>query len=153
MKPTRQGTKYFCFPSGGIDNKHMEFIFELLFEFVLEFILQIAAEILMEMGLRSLASVFHGRKTRNPIFAFIGYGLLGVIIGGISLLVFPRPLMRSASFHGIGLLISPLLAGFVMSAIGSMRQRRGQSLIRLDSFSYGFIFAFGMSLIRFLFTK
>ena len=136
----------------------MEFIFEILFQVLLEFILQVGAEILMELGLHSISQVFHGRRTRNPIFAFIGYALLGVIVGFISLLIFPRPLIRSASFrginlHGIGLLISPLLAGLVMSLIGSIRRRRGMSVIRLDSFGYGFIFAFGMALIRFLFTK
>ena len=136
----------------------MEFIFEILFQVLFEFILEIGAEILLELGLHSVAQVFHGRRTRNPVFAFIGYALLGVIVGFISLLIFPRPLVRSASFrginlHGIGLVISPLLAGLVMSAIGSLRRRRGMSVIRLDSFGYGFIFAFGMALIRFLFTK
>ena len=135
----------------------MEFLFEIFFQILFEFILQIVAEILMELGLHSIAQVFHGRKTRNPVFAFVGYALLGVIVGGLSLFIFPRPLIRSASFHGInlhgiGLLISPLLAGFVMSAIGSLRRKRGMRVIRLDSFGYGFIFAFGMSLIRFLFT-
>lgn len=136
--------------------KYMEFIFEIIFQVVSEFILQIIAELLVEMGLHSIGQVF--RRDRNPIFAFIGYALLGVIVGFISLLIFPRPLIRSASFrginlHGIGLLISPLLAGLVMSLIGSLRRKRGMSVIRLDSFGYGFIFAFGMSLIRFLFTK
>ena len=140
----------------------MEVLFEILFQFVfqflLEFVLEIGAEILAELGLHGIAEVFHRRKTRNPVLAFTGYALLGVIVGFISLLIFPHPLMRSASFHGInlhgiGLLISPLLAGLVMSAIGSIRRRRGMPVIRLDSFAYGFIFAFGMALIRFLFTR
>jgi hypothetical protein len=135
----------------------MEIIFEVLLQIILEFILGIGAELLAELGLHGVAHVFRGRKTRNPALAFIGYALLGVMVGGVSLLVFPRALVRGASFHGtsfhgIGLLISPLLAGFVMSAIGSLRRRRGMSLIRLDSFAYGFIFAFGMALIRFLFA-
>jgi hypothetical protein len=135
----------------------MEILFEILFQIFFEFILEIVAEVLMELGLHSIGQVFHGRRTRNPVFAFIGYALLGVIVGALSLLIFPRPLMRSASFrginlHGIGLLISPVLAGLVMSAIGSLRRKRGMSVIRLDSFGYGFIFAFGMALIRFLFT-
>ena len=53
----------------------------------------------------------------------------------------------------VSLSIAPLLAGLVMSAIGSIRRGRGMPVIRLDSFAYGFIFAFGMALIRFLFTK
>lgn len=135
----------------------MEFIFEIIFQVLLEFVLQIVAEILIDLGLHSIGQVFRSRRDRNPAFAFTGYALLGVIVGFISLLIFPRQLIRSASLHGInlhgiGLLISPLLAGLVMSAIGSVRRSRGMPVIRLDSFSYGFIFAFGMSSIRFLFT-
>ncbi|MGA9773348.1 MAG: hypothetical protein WBV94_30235 [Blastocatellia bacterium] len=136
----------------------MEILFEILFQIFFEFILEIIAEVLIELGLHSIGQVFHNRRARNPVFAFIGYAILGVIIGALSLLIFPHPLMPSASIrginlHGIGLLISPVLAGLVMSAIGSLRRKRGMSVIRLDSFGYGFIFAFGMALIRFLFTN
>lgn len=138
--------------------KRMDFLFELIFQVFLEFILQIVIEILVDLGLHSLAQAFHGRRDRNPIFALIGYAVSGVIAGFISLFVFPHQLIRSASFrginlHGIGLLISPLLAGLVMSAIGSIRRKREMNVIRLDSFIYGFIFAFGISLIRFLYAK
>ena len=46
--------------------KYMEFIFEILFQFLLEFILEIGAEILMELGLHSVAQVFHGRRLATP---------------------------------------------------------------------------------------
>lgn len=51
------------------------------------------------------------------------------------------------------LLITPLLAGLSMSGIGVLRERKGKTIIRLDSFSFGFIFAFGMALVRFMYTK
>ena len=126
----------------------MEFLFELL----LEFLLEIVFEILAELGLHGIAEVFHRRRERNPIIAFIGYALLGVAAGGVSLLLFPNPLLHSTKFHGIGLIAIPLLAGLVMSGMGALRRQRGKDVIRLDSFSYGFIFAFGMVVIRYFFA-
>ncbi|HEX8846930.1 MAG TPA: hypothetical protein VF791_19970 [Pyrinomonadaceae bacterium] len=130
----------------------MAVLFEILFQFLLEFFLQIFGELLVELGLRSLSEPFRAREARSPFLTFIGYGLLGAIAGGISLLIFPRSFVRSSSMHGISLLLTPALAGLVMSGLGWLRGRQGSSLIKLDSFGYGFIFAFGMALLRFLFT-
>jgi hypothetical protein len=55
-------------------------------------------------------------------------------------------------FHGISLIITPVLAGLTMWGVGRIRRRRGEAVMRLDTFGYGFIFAFGMALIRYLFT-
>jgi len=76
-----------------------------------------------------------------------------VFVGFLSILIFPNSFVRSSNLHGISLLITPVLAGFTMSAIGWFRARQGKSLIRLETFSCGFIFAFGMALIRLLFTS
>jgi hypothetical protein len=127
----------------------MGFLFELLFEIILEIVL----EILAELGLHSIGEAFHKREKRNPFFAIPGYLLLGLISGGISLLLFPQSFIQSQRFHGISLIIIPLLGGAVMSLIGVLRRRRGQELIQLDSFGYGAIFAFGIALVRFLFTR
>ena len=130
----------------------MEIIFEFLFQIVFELVLQIFGELLVELGVRSLAEPFREREARNPFLAFVGYAFLGFIVGGLSLLVFPQSFVRSSNLHGISLFITPTLAGLVMSGVGWLRHRQGSRVIRLDSFSYGFIFAFGMALVRFLFT-
>ena len=126
----------------------MDFLFELIFECIL-----LLLEVLAELGLHSIKETFHRREGRNPFFAVVGYTLLGLISGGLSLLFFPHSFIRSQRFPGIGLIVIPLLGGAVMSGIGFLRRRRGEELIRLDSFAYGAIFALGMALIRFLFTK
>ena len=41
----------------------------------------------------------------------------------------------------------------MMAAIGSIRERQGKLVIRLESFSYGYVLALGMTLIRFSFTE
>ncbi|HEX7332600.1 MAG TPA: hypothetical protein VF290_13940 [Pyrinomonadaceae bacterium] len=131
----------------------MEIIGELLLQLILEVLLQVLGELLAEVGLRSFAEPFVKREERNPILAGIGYCLLGLIFGGLSLLIFPDAIVRSERFHGINLLITPVLAGLAMSAFGHLLKRQGKTLIRLDSFIYGFLFAFMMALVRFVFTS
>ena len=40
-----------------------------------------------------------------------------------------------------------------MMSIGAFRRRRGEELIRLDSFSYGALFALALALIRLMFGR
>jgi hypothetical protein len=122
-------------------------------EFALEFALEVFGGLLLELGLRSLGEPFVAREERNAVLAAIGYVLLGLVLGFLSLLVFPESFVRSESFHGINLIITPTLAGLAMAGIGKLRERKGQTTIRLDSFAYGFLFAFAMALVRFFFTS
>lgn len=130
----------------------MEIIAELFLQLILEFLVSVVGELAIELGLRSFGEPFVNREARNPVLAGIGYCLLGLILGGLSLLIFPDPFVRSERFHGINLLITPVLAGFAMSALGHLRKRQGKTLLRLDSFIYGFLFAFMMALVRFVYT-
>ena len=130
----------------------MELIVEVFVSFFFEFLLQVFGELLIELGLRGLGEPFVRGEERSPILAAIGYGLLGLILGGLSLLVFPEPFVRSERFPGINLIITPVLTGLAMSAIGRLREKQGKYSIKLDSFVYGFLFAFAMALVRFFFT-
>lgn len=131
----------------------MEIIAELLLGFIVEVVIPIVGELAFEILLHSLGQPFVSRERRNPVFAGIGYFLIGLILGGLSLLVFPRSFVRSERFHGINLLITPLVAGLVMGAVGRWREQHGETLLRLDTFVYGFLFAFAMALVRFVYTS
>ena len=130
----------------------MEIIAEIFLGFIVEIVIPIVGEIAFDVLLHSLGQPFVSRERRNAILTGIGYFLFGLILGGLSLLVFPRSFVRSETFHGINLLITPLVAGLVMGAIGRWRARHGETLLRLDSFVYGFVFAFAMALVRFVYT-
>jgi hypothetical protein len=130
----------------------MEIIAELILGLIVEVILPLIGEISFEILLRCLGEPFVSRERRSAVAAGVGYFLIGLILGGFSVLVFPRSFVRSERFHGINLLITPLVAGLVMSAIGRWRLRQGKTLLRLDSFVYGFLFAFAMALVRFVNT-
>jgi hypothetical protein len=126
---------------------------EFLLEILLEFLIQIVGEVLLDVVLHVSSRFVRAREALNALLTLIMYFGLGLFVGWLSILIFPKAFVRSSNLHGISLLITPVLAGFTMSAIGWIRQRQGKLLVRLETFSCGFIFAFAMALIRLLFTE
>lgn len=124
----------------------LEFIFGLLGEFLL----QVIVEALIEMGFRSLAEPF--RRPPNPWLAAIGYALFGAVLGGLSLLAFPNNLVQGP-WRVANLAVTPIAVGCVMAGIGAWRTRRGQHVLRIDRFGYGYLFALSVALIRFYFAS
>jgi hypothetical protein len=134
----------------------MELLGEMLIvvlEFLGELVLQFVIEGLAELGIRTVSEPFRRRPIRNPWLAALGYLLLGGIAGGISLLIFPTSMITSRKLRWANLFLTPLVAGLLMASLGAWRKRRQQVLVRLDRFSYGFLFAFGMALVRFFWTR
>ncbi len=132
----------------------IEFLLELLLELIGEFLFELAVTALMDLALRAIAKVFETLRLANPVLASITYVLLGASAGGVSLLVFPHPLVHPSRLHGINLLVSPLplVTGLAMSLIGSILSRQGKKVTQIESFGYGFAFAFGIALVRYLFA-
>nr|WP_205905212.1 hypothetical protein [Collimonas pratensis] len=113
--------------------------------------MQVVFEILIEFGLHAFVEPF--RRPPNPWFAGTGYAIFGVIAGGLSLWAFPALFIQAKSMQLVNLALTPVLAGIAMTAIGAWRLRRNQSLIRLDRFAYGYLFALSMALVRFALAR
>ncbi len=124
----------------------MEFIFELLFEIFGELLLQIVLELLFELGWRRASAPF--TKSANPLLAGVGYAVLGGIAGGLSLWWFPNLFIASPAGRIANVIVTPMLAGAAMAALGAWRRRRDQPTVLLDRFAYAFIFAMAMALVR-----
>lgn len=122
---------------------------ELLFELVGEFLLQAIGEALVELGLHSVAEPF--RRPPNPWLAALGYTIFGAVLGGLSLLAFPANLVPE-TWRVVNLVATPLAVGGIMAAIGAWRARRGESVLRIDRFAYGYLFALSLALVRFFFA-
>jgi hypothetical protein len=122
---------------------------EFIFEVVGEFLLQVLGEALVELGFHSLGEPF--RKPPNPWLASLGYTLFGAILGGLSLLAFPDNFVPDA-FRIANLVLTPLAAGCVMTAMGAWRARRGEPVLRIDKFAYGYLFALSLAIVRFFFA-
>ena len=130
----------------------MEFIIELLFSILGEICLQIVFEVLADFGLKSFAETMRAKK-RNPILAFVGFALLGIIAGGLSLLLFRNHLLKPHWLRVTWLVIMPLMVGKVMSLIGSFWETKHRERTRLETFINGWAFALAMGLVRFFFAK
>lgn len=122
---------------------------ELIFSFVGEFVVQIVAELLVELGLHSMAEPF--RREPNPWLAALAYAAFGAVVGGLSLLAFPSHFVPE-TWRIANLVVAPLAAGGAMAIVGAWRARRGETLWRIDKFSYGFLFAFALALVRYVFA-
>lgn len=123
---------------------------ELLVELVGEFLLQVVVEALIEVGLHSLVEPF--RRQPSPWLAAVGYAIFGASLGGLSLLLFPHNLVPGA-WRIANLVATPMAVGGFMAGIGAWRARRGESLLRIDRFAYGYLFAICFALIRFQFAE
>lgn len=123
---------------------------EVIFEFIAELVLQVAFEALAEFGFHFLSEPF--RKAPNPGLASLGYLMFGSASGGLTLLLFPVHFV-SGGWRIVNLLITPIAVGLLMCLMGKWRAHRGQEVLRIDRFAYGYLFALSFALIRFWFAK
>jgi hypothetical protein len=144
-----------------------------LLGFVFELILEVLIQVLFEGGIAAasrardregdasspsrshrgfrLAPFLRATLSRaNPPLTILKFTVLGLGLGFISVLILPHPLLHPSKLHGISLLVSPVITGTIMALIGRAVRRRGSAPVRIESFTYGFTFAFAMSLIRLL---
>jgi len=125
----------------------------ILLEILLEFVVPLFAEFLAELALHELGRIPWMRKTGRVVLTAIMYLGVGLVAGFISILIFPKAFARSSTVPGISLVITPILGGLLMSYIAWLRVRTWDWTIRLETFGYGFLFAFAMTWLRFLLTQ
>ncbi|MHB8859100.1 MAG: hypothetical protein ACYC6Z_06405 [Thermoleophilia bacterium] len=126
-------------------------LFGALFELFIDALGQVIFQILAEIGMRSLMEPFRKIKLpnlSNPVLAGIGYSLYGAIAGGLSLLL-PKMFVLPEWLRILNIVVTPVVCGFTMVMIGQFRQRRGERVIRIDTFLYGYLFALAMAFVRF----
>jgi hypothetical protein len=121
--------------------------------------MELVAAAVLDLASRALSDLFTGLtdaiKDNKILIGFV-YGLVGVLAGVLSLLVLPHRLIHREhpiGFHGISLLIGPIITGSVLSSVGAVMRRREKKVTPVETFGYGFAFALGMALVRFLFAQ
>jgi hypothetical protein len=92
-------------------------------------------------------------RDSSPVLAAVGHLLAGVAAGALSVLILPRRVAPHAPFAGLSLVVSPIGTGLVMQWIGELTGRGPSNRPALFSFRTGAIFAFGMSLVRFVYIE
>jgi hypothetical protein len=138
----------------------MEIIAEILLG-LFGWLLEIAGEFLLQMLFEAIAELFghvfkasaprRDKAPLRPELAAVGYVLLGAASGAASLWLMPTLFIRSEPLRFVNLVVTPLLSGATMGWIGSWRRRHDKTTLRLESFAYGFSFAFAMAVVRFVF--
>lgn len=131
----------------------MEDLLAVILEAVAEAFLAIAGELLVSLLARAFKSLFKMILGLGPVATASCVALLGILTGACSVIIFPHPLMHGTKMHGASLILSPTLAGLVMLQFGRLLRNRGARTIQIESFVYGFAFAFAMAVIRFAFVQ
>lgn len=122
----------------------MELLVEILFQVCAEGLLQL----LGELGFRAFSEPFLPREKRSAPIAAVAYVAFGCMLGGLSLLIAPHSLIPKAEFRMLNLIVTPILVGLVMAGLGAVRRKKGEDVLRLDTFAYAYLFALGMTLVR-----
>jgi hypothetical protein len=122
-------------------------------QFLADILLQVFAEVVAEFGLEAIREAIRPSRPGQPVFAALGYVLLGALFALLSLWPLPDSFSHHTWLRIVNLLISPAVAGLAMVALGRWRIQRGQGGIYLHRFGYGFLFAFTFALVRFACTQ
>ncbi len=131
----------------------MQELLLLLLQIFAEALLEVFGEALVSLSFRGLRHIFSIEGPFGRSAGLIAYTCLGMLLGLLSLLIFPHPLVPPARFHGVSLLVSPVLVGLFMSFLGSSLEKKDKTPLTIESFWYGFSFAFGMALVRLFLTR
>jgi hypothetical protein len=115
-------------------------------------LIQVVVEAICEPIARALRKTIGG-KVLDPVVSAIGYALFGGLAGLLTLLLFPKLFIEPGWLRIVNLIVTPAAAGAAMAVLGGWRRRRGQELVRLDQFGYGFVFALALALARLAFAK
>lgn len=123
-----------------------------VFQFLGELVLQVIFEALAELFGHSVKAPFRRPRPTQPWLAATGYLIFGAAAGGLTVWLVPELFIEAEWLRVANLVLTPVAAGLVMEAIGSWRARREREVLRLESFAYGFCFAFGMAVVRYAFA-
>jgi len=124
---------------------------EFLFEIFAEILIQIIGQALAEAGLHTFND-WRNYKA-NPWLAGLGYALFGAIVGAITVWLLPHYMVHNEVLRKVNLLVAPVVAGGMMVLVGAWRAKRGDPVLGIDRFAYGYVFALSLALVRFVFAQ
>jgi hypothetical protein len=128
----------------------MEALLEIVLEIAGELLFELVVQLLFEFGARVLLAPFRSLAVslRAPWLA-----LAGAAAGALSLAVVPHAVFERPWLRVANLLVTPLIAGGAVAALGAFRARRGLVVLPFDRFLGGFAFALAFALVRFVCTR
>ena len=122
----------------------MEFLGEIILQAILEFFV-----LFFELFIYNQTS----KKNKRIISAIWLYLLLGILLGFLSTMIFPEHFIKDLNYQKVNLVLTPLLLAISMSLIGKMRKKTEKRVVNLNSFSYSYVFALSLALVRYVATQ
>jgi hypothetical protein len=133
----------------------VEFLAELLaplLQLLGEVLLQCIGEALAELGWYSIREAIRPSRPPRRAMALIGHALIGIVLGALSLLIFPKHFAVGASLRAFTLFFGPFMSALAMvSAAGFIRRYRPAIDTRWwfgNAYLFGLLFA----LVRYLYA-
>ncbi len=118
-------------------------------DLALELLLELFGELIVEIGVASAADAWRLRRGfEASVLSVVGFAMAGAVVGGLTLLVFPRAVVHDETLRLIHLVTSPVIAAGALAVL-----RR----VRMKSFGWGTLLhggalAFMLSLVRYFGT-
>ncbi len=120
----------------------LESFLQLIFEFFFQFLFEGAADLVLKKT--------YADRTFLRVWI---YFVFGGIAGAASLLIVNAHVIGNFPLRCIALLVFPVLIGFVMAKIGTLRTKRGSERYGLEFFASGWAFAFAFGAVRLIFAR
>ena len=120
-----------------------------MFEFIAELALQLGGEWIGDLfQVGWLKATGRDRKV-SPAQETIWSVVMGIVIGAITLFIFPHLALRSPGLQLLNLIAAPLLAGLLMERYRAWRESR--RAFSFPVFGYAALFGVAFALTRYLF--
>jgi hypothetical protein len=120
-----------------------------MLEALLEIALSLVGELFLDLGWIATSHALRTKRRRQTVLGVVGWFLLGLGLGALSVCIHPAPFVRRAKLRLAILFGAPVVTGLVMRAYGRAARRRGKAPSSLATFTGGAILAFGMHLVRY----
>lgn len=141
-------------------------LIQIVFEIFGEFIFQVVVQFAVELFLRLVRFIFTRNPhtdvaatpatstppavevTAHPAAIWVLYATLGAVIGFISVWAHPVHFIKAMDHRWLNLVLTPLLSGWFMAALGHWHEKRGHRVVSMDKFFNGWGFALAFAVVR-----
>ncbi|MBI2416408.1 MAG: hypothetical protein HYV28_00570 [Ignavibacteriales bacterium] len=126
---------------------------EIFFEVLLKWALLFVAEIMSAFGMQRTAKFFEQKAGSKKVRFLIGYMGLGILLGELSINIAPHPILTTKYLRLTNMLITPILAGYLLSMLSRFRSKENVWWLQKTDFINGYLFVLSFEIFRHCFAK
>jgi hypothetical protein len=126
---------------------------EVLLNIAVEILGQIVLEVAADLGIVSIRHALGRARLLNPMVAAFGLVIVGSVVGAVSAVARPEPMLPHGRVPGLSLVLAPLVTGAAMAQYGGWRRARGRDTTYLATFWGGAVAALAIAGTRYWLTR